>query len=199
MYKYQENSLFRPDHNNDLNAAVGKNGGPYDYSALGEGFFEAGFNLVEAIKEGKWTIDILVYPTVFNFRHGIELYMKHFIIVCEKLNPTAATIKKNHSLLDNWTKTADAIRGLNHPYFKETDIQAVELIIKDFACIDPDNQVFRYPEDKTGKPFIDEFSMINIGVLENGMRVVFDVFEAWESGIVALCEDRLLDYHSIAS
>ena len=82
---YLHNALFRPGPNASLNACVGDNGGPYDFAAYGDGFFHAGFQIVEAIKQGEWTIDILVYPAVFNFRHGIELYIKHLTILTNRL------------------------------------------------------------------------------------------------------------------
>ncbi len=67
---YSYNSLFRPGPNSSLNACVGANGGPYDFGSYAEGFFEAGFQIVDAIKRGEWTTDILIYPAVFDFRHA---------------------------------------------------------------------------------------------------------------------------------
>jgi hypothetical protein len=53
--RYAHNVLFRPGPNLNLNACVGENGGPYDFAAYGEGFFHAGFEIIEAINRGAWT------------------------------------------------------------------------------------------------------------------------------------------------
>src|SRR5262249_55182921 len=87
-----------PGPNLDLNACVGINGGPYDFGAYGEGFFEAGFQVVDAIKRGEWTIDVLIYPAVFNFRHGIELYIKHMTILASRLLGTGGKLALGHGI-----------------------------------------------------------------------------------------------------
>ena len=76
---YQPNALFRNGPKPQLNACVGENGGPYDFDDYGEGFFEGAKQIIDAIKRGEWTIDILIYPAAFAYRHGIELYVKHLL------------------------------------------------------------------------------------------------------------------------
>lgn len=98
-----DNNLFREGEHQNLNACVGTNGGPYDFSSYGEGFFYAAFYNIEAIIDGKWTLDLLVYPICFNFRHGIELYIKHFIVLSGWFfDESAAAFKTTHRLIDNW-------------------------------------------------------------------------------------------------
>src|SRR3954469_3883378 len=77
--KFRSNPLFREDFDSNLNAAVGDNGGPYDFGAYAQGFFEGGFAVIAAARSGKGTVDLLIYPAVFSFRDGIELYIKHFL------------------------------------------------------------------------------------------------------------------------
>lgn len=98
--KYEPNSLFRAGPQSTLNACVGTNGEPYDFGAYGEGFFEGGFQIIAAIKRGEWTIDLLIYPAAFSFRHGIELYLKHMVRVFSE-RAGANAYKKTHALQDN--------------------------------------------------------------------------------------------------
>src|ERR1700730_3063378 len=73
----KHNSLFRPGPNSSLNACVGRNGCPADFSRLARGFFEAGNRLVESAKISNKDVDLLIYPLVFNYRHGVEAALKY--------------------------------------------------------------------------------------------------------------------------
>jgi len=187
---YSYNSLFRPGPNFSLNACVGTNGGPYDFGSYAEGFFEAGFQIVDAIKRGEWTIDILVYPAVFDFRHGIELYIKHMTILANRLLATGQKMELGHGILKNWAALTHLFADLENPHFDTLEIDIVRDILTDFVEIDATGQVFRYPEDNKGQPHLRQISVINVEVLTDGMRVVFDLFQSWDSGLNVLLEER---------
>jgi len=195
--RYNYNSLFRPGPNSNLNACVGTNGGPYDFGSYGEGFFEAGFQIVEAIKQGAWTTDILIYPAVFDFRHGIELYIKHMTILANRLLGTGRRMAPGHGILQNWSSLTQLFADLHNPHFDALEIDIVKDILIDFVEIDATGQVFRYPEDNKGQPHLREISVINVEVLADGMRDVFDLFETWHSGLVALLEENHLSTNSV--
>lgn len=196
MTKRQENPLFSGDINFMMNACIGTNGGPYDFSSFGEGFFESAFITTEAARNGAWTVDILVYPIAFNFRHGIELYIKHFIVLLDRILGTGNAYKPNHNLLENWQHASLLFRQLQNPFFKEIDLKSAENLIEAVANYDPNNTVFRYPEDKNKKPYLTDFDHINLDKLETGMKELFNYFEDWASGLTTLCEDKKLSYCS---
>ena len=52
-------ALFGHGPNTQLNACVGNNGGPYDFSDYGQGFFDGGTKIVEALKRNDGLIDVL--------------------------------------------------------------------------------------------------------------------------------------------
>jgi hypothetical protein len=56
---------------------VGDNGGPYDLANYTDGFFDGGHAIVNDVTGGNYNVDVLVYPAVLSYRHGIELYLKH--------------------------------------------------------------------------------------------------------------------------
>jgi len=185
---YSYNSLFRPGPNSSLNACVGANGGPYDFGSYAEGFFEAGFQIVDAIKRGEWTTDILIYPAVFDFRHGVELYIKHLTILANRLLATGQRMALGHGVIENWCSLTQLFADIKNPHFDPLEIDIVKDILTDFVEIDATGQVFRYPEDKRGQPHLRQISVINVEVLADEMRVVFDLFETWDSGLIALLE-----------
>ena len=70
-------------------ACVGENGGTTDED-IRNGFKRTVEILTEAVKSNQEIEDFLVYPIVYNARHGIELSLKItikklWIIVCMKL------------------------------------------------------------------------------------------------------------------
>ena len=84
--RYTQNILFRGGQETWLNACVGLNGGPKEFDEYADGFFEGGFAIVRAAEAREAPVDILIYPAVFAFRHGIELYVKHLLSRLQALN-----------------------------------------------------------------------------------------------------------------
>jgi hypothetical protein len=181
-YKYEPNSLFRAGPRPTLNACVGTNGGPYDFGAYGEGFFEGGFQIINAIKRGEWTIDILIYPAAFSFRHGIELYLKHMVQLFDVV-AKSGTYTKTHTLQDNWSTFERQALASTEGAFDPLELSIAKDIIDDFCNIDPTGQVFRYPEDIKGNQHLVGLGVINVEVLEGGMRVLHDLFENWRRAL----------------
>jgi hypothetical protein len=125
---------------------------------------------VEAIKRGEWTTDILIYPAVFDFRHGIELYIKHMTILANRLLATGERMDLGHGIVQNWSTLTQLFADLKEPHFDALEIDIVKDILTDFVEIDATGQVFRYPEDNKGQPHLRQISMINVQVLADGMR-----------------------------
>lgn len=114
VHQYKANSLFRAGPYSSLNACVGTNGGPYEFEDYGEGFFTAGFQIIEVIRLGNPLIDILIYPAAFSFRHGMELYIKGMQILYSGLADSLCTYQKTHSLFDNWDTFAKGAASLSN-------------------------------------------------------------------------------------
>ena len=153
--------------------------------------------IVKAIENGAWTIDLLVYPAVFNYRHGAELYLKHLTILANRLLQTGATMQQGHSILHNWRTLGALFTQLNDPYFKAVDIDVVGRVLTDLAAVDPTGQVFRYPEDNKGNQHLEDIGIISVEVLADGMDILLEVFQSWNSGLFALLERKQLNTNSI--
>ena len=100
---YKQNDLFKNGANPRLNACVGRNGGPYTFYAYSHGYFHAGERLIQSVLRNQLSIDLLIYPIVFCFRHGIELAIKDLVIILPKLWNQTDAIQPTHDLIDNWT------------------------------------------------------------------------------------------------
>jgi len=168
------NPLFRGDPNDiELNACVGTNGGPYGLSHYAEGFFEAARLNVEAVKQRQtYYVDVLVYPVAFTYRHGIELYLKQFLIYLKKLSGSNVKTKRGHNLLYYWELCVAEISTIGDLGFPEELLEAMGDTITKFCELDPSGQVFRYPEDIKGNKTISGFKLISLGVLSEHMEAL---------------------------
>lgn len=186
MTKENYNSLFRPGPNPLLNACVGTNGGPYNYSAYAEGFFQAGHAIIESAKTGTTTIDLVLYPAAYSYRQGIELYIKHFIRTIEAYKRSGVIKAKGHRLLDLWSKFISLTSEFESPLLDPIELGIAKDIIEDFQHIDESGEVFRYPEDNQRNPHLMDMSVINIEILQQGMEVLFRLLEGFECGLSIL-------------
>lgn len=192
--KYKQNDLFRGTRSSfRLNACVGKNGGPYDFLPYATGYFLAGSMLIENLKETSNSIDILIYPICYSFRHGIELYLKYFLSIFPKILQGNESIQYTHKLIDNWHLTIKFLRKIPRFDEKVFNISQAEKILKDFIEIDPSGEMFRFPKDKKGKYYLQETSLINVIVLGKAMKEFEEIIELWGYAVDDL-RDHLGDY-----
>lgn len=185
----KKNPLFTNGPNFHLNACVGDNGGPYDMADYGFGFFEGGKAVIEACKAGHFAVDVLVYPAAFNFRHGIELYLKQLIAMMSFLN-TGKGYQKDHKITGLWQRFLEEREILDDRPFQTSDIEEVGKIIEAFWEIDPTGQVFRYPEDIKGNAHLSNLRIINVEVLGNYMSRLHDTFRTWHETLLDVFQDR---------
>ncbi len=189
-YDFTPNALFRGGSITEYNACVGENGGPYDLIDYGKGFFDGAQEIVVAVKERDGTVDLLVYPICFSFRHGIELYLKALIKTVGKFNGSTRTYQKNHSIDEYWKMIVEEFDKLDERVIDKTEIGIAGDIIADFVQIDPTGQVFRYPEDLKGNAHLTGLGLINVEVLSDGMAKLHDLLDCWYYRLENIMEYR---------
>lgn len=189
-YNFTPNDLFRGGESTDLNACVGKNGGPYDLIDYGKGFFDGAQEIIKAIRNGAFYVDLLVYPVCFSFRHGIELYLKALLQIAIEFNGSKVVYEKNHSIDEYWKMIVEEFDKFDNRVIDKSQITVATPIIGDFVQIDPTGQVFRYPEDIAGNQHLDDLGLINLDVLSEGMLVLHELFENWYYRLYDIIEYR---------
>ena len=130
--------------------------------------------MVEGLQEENRGVDILVYPIVATYRHGIELSLKYlrplFAAICDE----TPSFEPTHRLMDNWRFLRNYLEKLGDSIHM---LDSVEAKLEDFVNVDPSGQVFRYPSDRDGRLHLQDLSLINIAVFGDEMELLAQFFE----------------------
>ena len=177
--RYRENDLFRSGPRFQLNACVGKNGGPYDLQAYSRGYFEAGERLMASLDENTMSVDVLIYPLVYLYRHGVELALKALARKLPWIWGEKSRIHLTHKLKDNWARVRPYLT--REPEFdpNEPVLGLVDRVLADLVEIDPTGEAFRFPAARSGNLFLQDMSVINVEVFGAAMKTVADAFDYW--------------------
>ena len=167
----KENNLFSGGANCDLNACVGRNGGPADFGRYAQGYFEAGERLVRSLRRDHYGIDGLIYPLVMIYRHGVEAMLKQLAVMSSVLVEKKREVHFTHKLTDNWAVLRRCLPQLDVP---QQDIDGADAIIEDLIEIDPNGESFRYPISGKGNLHLEDWSLINVSVFSKGMTRLTD-------------------------
>lgn len=127
-----------PNDNDEGNPTIAYLGGitqrAYTFWDLAEAFKITGDILVDQVIGRKFEAHELVYPVLYNYRHSLELYLKHFVYKSE-----ADNIHPLHALLEKFEKYIVSRHGTKVP----NEFRKLILEIHDF---DNNEETFRYPE-----------------------------------------------------
>ena len=122
-------------------------------------------------------IDVLVYPICFNFRHAIELYVKHIIADLSRVQGTGQRYQPRHSLLRNWKKAKKLLKTIDHT---ADDAALFEEVVRHIEEVDPTAQTFRYPELIKYDQHLKDWPSINLAVVEQHYARLFAVAKNWQ-------------------
>ncbi len=177
-FTYDAGDLFLRGPNPRFNACVGKNGGPYDYHDYANGYFRSADLTMNSVKDGDHLLDILIYPTFYQYRHAFELSLKGLVVDFQLLGE-AVTFPKSHKLGAIWAVLEPMLRKYaSHVDAPEPVVKALGALISDMDALDHSAEVFRFPEDKKGTLFLQDRSLINYARLLPMSRAA-EVFETW--------------------
>lgn len=189
--QYRQNDLFGSASPKVFNACVGSNGGPYDCQDYALGYFEAGSRIVSSLLLDRSMLDVVIYPLVFAYRHGIELSLKDLAVQLPLVWDEESEVRLTHVLSDNWEKIKPYLRREQEFDPENMLIDQVDTILKDFLEIDRTGQVFRYPTDRSGLNHLDgEVSVINVIVFRQAMDTVSKAFEFWMDSVRLLLQNK---------
>jgi hypothetical protein len=123
------------------------------------------------------TIDVLVYPICFNFRHAVELYVKYIIADLSRVQGTGRQYQPGHSLLRNWKKAKKLLRAID---YTANDAALFEEVVRHIEEVDPTGQTFRYPESIKYDQHLKDWPSINLAVVEHHYARLFAVAKNWQ-------------------
>jgi hypothetical protein len=144
--------------------------------------------------------NFLVFPTIFLFRHYIELSLKEIIINNWEYLDISKPFPSGHSIDYLWKicrecldkVDADIDPGIISSEERKKQLDDLEADLKKFSEIDPDSEHFRYPVDKKGNAIeINEKLLIEVlRELPEMTQRISENLDGIGSGIQAILQDK---------
>lgn len=159
------------------------------------GYFKAGKLLAEECERRPFEINYLVYPMMFNYRHGLEVAMKEIISEYGRHANVYLSDDKDHNLLELW-KAYEQLSGALNPHAGDRSDKAISLLVQDFHSLDKGAVAFRYSTNKDGAEFKFASGVVTIARLRDVMDGCEHYFEASDDYYHAMVQNgpSLSDY-----
>lgn len=141
---------------------------------LGSGYMLAGAELVKVCLANEQKCHELIYPILFNYRHGLELSIKWVLDRYGRYS-AIAKFERDHDLARLWKACRQVIEEVGGPGGEEA-LDVVERIVLDFHSVDPKSFAFRYSRDKKGNPIRLPLEAIDLANLREVMESVSNFF-----------------------
>ena len=138
------------------------------------GYMGAGAALIDACEEHSHERHFLIYPILFNYRHGIELAMKWIIVQYGRYSTVKIGEIEHHDLWQLWELCKQIIIEVG---YESESIADIEQVIKDFHDLDKSALAFRYSRDKTGALIALPDGMIDLQNIRDVMEGVSHYFD----------------------
>ncbi len=138
------------------------------------GYMGAGAALIDACEEHSHERHFLIYPILFNYRHGIELAMKWVIAQYGPYSTVEIGEIEHHDLWQLWELCKQIIIEVGS---ESESIAVVEQVIKDFHDLDKSALAFRYSRNKKGALIALPDGMIDLQNIRDVMEGVSHYFD----------------------
>jgi hypothetical protein len=125
------------------------------------GYKKAADILVDKIIDNRSIQDSLAFPTIFLYRHFIELSLKLIIRYGYQLFDIQNDYRQIHDIVELWRDCRVIIEN-RWPNGEYETLDATASIIKQFSKIDPTSFETRYPEKRDGNFTMEGTSYINL-------------------------------------
>lgn len=155
------------------------------FAIYSKGYKDAADRLVEYTQTDKTSINFLVFPILFLYRHYLELALKEIIIAANRFLEKEHNVAKSHNIMHLWEKVKGLISDVDLD-IPSNEMNAVENQISQFYKLDESSMTFRYPVNKQGRIFENLSDYINI----QNVREIVDGLHSWCFGLVCV----LLEY-----
>jgi hypothetical protein len=136
----------------------------------------------------------LIYPILFNYRHGLELAMKWIIDYYGRMADVSLKGEdRDHNLLALWRMCKEILETAGQNTSDEATL-AVEQVVKNFHDIDKFGVSLRYSFDKNGKPIVLNDGLIDLGNIQQVMEGVDGFFTGCDGLLSDLVSAAPTDY-----
>lgn len=127
--------------------------------------------------------DAMVFPTIFLYRHYLEIEIKDLIYRSERCSEITPSEITHHRLLDIWNTLDEKYSELSkkihkdHNFCSAEDKNKVKRIIEEFNKIDEQSFAFRYPRRKNGDKSIKNISHISLNNFKTEIDRVIHILD----------------------
>jgi hypothetical protein len=156
-----------------------------------DGYMTAGAALIDEAERRPYSRQTLIYPILFNYRHGLEAAMKWTIGRYGSL-ANVQLDKLDHDLWDLWT-LCKKILVATSPSDSDEPMLAVEQIVKDFHDLDKSATALRYSKNKNGTTILLPDKPIDLANIQGVMEGVDNFFKGTD-GYLSNLEASQPDY-----
>ncbi|HEY3836110.1 MAG TPA: hypothetical protein VGL72_06045 [Bryobacteraceae bacterium] len=142
---------------------------------LWDGYMDAGAALIDEAERRPHQRFTLIYPILFNYRHGLETAMKWTIGMYG--GPGHVTLDElDHDLWSLWKKCRAILESVPCPDGEEA-LNAVEQIVKDFHDLDKNAMAFRYSTNRNGRTILLPDKPVDLQNVQHVMEAVDNFFK----------------------
>jgi|SRR5215469_18535000 len=137
--------------------------------------------LIGGIDSGA-SVDLIVYPALYLYRHYLELMLKHLISMGHALDSDRRASPEGHKLRDLWDEARPLIaKHAFRPGETQDEIEIVGGVIAEFVALDPFGESFRYSNRKNGDETLRGDDNICLDEVVRVMKRVDNFFVGVES------------------
>ena len=134
--------------------------------------------------------DLVLFPSLYCYRHALELILKELIYMGQKLRYEPRVIRTTHSLTVLWPQARAVISEAFESDEDAAQLDAIQAVVNELAAIDFGGEMFRYSHDKGGttRTIPPELERVNLAHVAGVMRKVFGLLFGSMDGIAALID-----------
>lgn len=164
-------------------------------SGYRDGFRHAVSVLLEHARNNHSTLDTLVYPALFSFRHFIELALKDIIRDAKTARELPGGAPQHHRIEDLWREARSHLKAICPDEFDDRAADIVGKQIAEFAANDPFATAFRYAWNRDGGQSLAGLQHLDLGAVAQVVETIGNFLEC--SLIVAgQAREHVLEYHA---
>jgi hypothetical protein len=150
------------------------------------GFRRAAEILLQHVETQHTSLDVIVYPTLFLYRHHLELAIKLLARDARILLSEPPPQKPHHRLLDLWADTKALVTRVYS--VEQAGLEQIDAVVSQMDEIDPTSTAFRYPEARGGSSHLSGITTINFFTLRDSLEPAFDMLDAAHDALSAELE-----------